>query len=80
MCTGFVIYMLISLYLYIINHNVSRVFKFANVCNNGYCHCSVYDLCYYLFKISFSNELQILSGGGGGGGGGVGSGRASKGS
>ena len=28
---------------------------------------SVYDLFYYLFKISFSNELQILSGGGGGG-------------
>ena len=28
---------------------------------------SVYDLFYYLFKISFSNELQILSGGWGGG-------------
>ena len=30
--------------------------KFANVCNNGYCQCSVYDLFYYLFKISISYE------------------------
>ena len=25
------------------------------------CHCSVYDLSYYLFKISFSYELHGLS-------------------
>ena len=63
LCTRvFVIYMLMSIqicYFYtFIKPSYSRVFKLANVCNDGYSHCSVYDL----FKISFSYELQLLRG------------------
>ena len=63
LCTQiFVIYMLMSIKICYFNTFIkpsdSRVFKLANVCNDGYCHCSIYDL----FKISFSYELQLLRG------------------
>ena len=63
----FAIYMLMGikicdLYTFI-KPSYSRVSKLTNVCNDGYCHCSVYDsLNYFFFKISFSYELQLLRG------------------
>ena len=54
---GFVIYMLMGTKIFdlytFIKPSYSRVFKLANVCNDGFCHCSVYDLLNYIFKISF---------------------------
>ena len=66
MYVGFVIYMLTGIKICDLYTSVkpshSRVFKLANVRNDGYCQRSVYDLLNFVFKILFSYELQLLRG------------------
>ena len=58
MYAGFIIYMLMGikicdLYTFI-KPSYLRVFKLANVCDDGYDHFSKYDLFNFYFNISFS--------------------------
>ena len=62
MYAGFEIYMLMGIeicdLLYtVIKPSYSRVFKLANVCNDGYCHISLY----MIYKTIFSRTHFLMS-------------------
>ena len=54
MYAGFVVYMLLGIKIWdlytFIKPSYSHVFKLAIVCNDGFCHCSVYDLLNCFFQ------------------------------